>query len=177
MESAAWKIRPARRADLPCLGPIEAVGDAQFPAGRLPGEPGSDNVPESELAAGVEQGLLQVAVEAGGSGRVIAFQLARDEGEHLHLRQIVVLPEWQGRGIGRRLISGLATEARRRGLRGITLTTFADIPWNAPLYRKLGFRELDESTLADPAFHYLAAELTAERAAGMTGRVGMLRQA
>jgi len=29
----------------------------------------------------------------------------------------------------------------------VTLTTFEDVPWNAPLYRHLGFRELRDDEL------------------------------
>ncbi len=31
------------------------------------------------------------------------------------------------------------------GLSAITLTTFTDVPWNAPLYRHLGFVDLAEA--------------------------------
>ena len=37
--------------------------------------------------------------------------------------------------------------AERAGLRGVTLTTFRDVPWNAPFYRRLGFEVLDPEDL------------------------------
>lgn len=33
-------------------------------------------------------------------------------------------------------------------LRGLTLTTFAEVPWNAPYYARCGFRVLDDSELS-----------------------------
>ena len=47
--------------------------------------------------------------------------------------------EWQGRGIGRRLIACVADHARTLGLTSLTLTTFCEVPWNAPFYARLGF--------------------------------------
>ena len=35
-------------------------------------------------------------------------------------------------------------DANNRGLSAVTLTTFCDIPWNAPYYERLGFSELPE---------------------------------
>jgi len=33
----------------------------------------------------------------------------------------------------------VVAEARRRGLAGLSLTTFRDVPWNAPFYASVGF--------------------------------------
>jgi len=173
MSEPGWTIRKARPEDLAYLGAIEAAGDAQFPPGRFPGEPGSDNVPVAELERGRSCGLLWVAIAE--DSRPCAFQYVREEGMHLHLRQIVVHPDHQRRGIGRALIAELEAEARRRGIAILTLTTFADIAWNAPVYRRLGFRVLSGEELASPESMYLSAELAAELAAGMVERVAMMK--
>ena len=55
--------------------------------------------------------------------------------------------EWQGKGIGRRLIGYVAEQAREKGYTSLTLTTFRDVPWNAPLYARLGFEMLADETL------------------------------
>lgn len=36
------------------------------------------------------------------------------------------------------------TWADEGGLPAVTLTTFVDVPWNAPYYRRCGFRPLPE---------------------------------
>ncbi|TCV68225.1 GNAT family N-acetyltransferase [Pseudomonas fluorescens] len=51
----------------------------------------------------------------------------------------VALP-WLGQGLGRRLIEVAQDHARSNGLRLITLTTFIDVPWNAPFYARMGFQ-------------------------------------
>ncbi len=162
-------IRPGTPSDLSFLGAIEAAGDAQFPSGRFPGPPGSDNVPIHELEEGLEAGLLLVA---DWSGELVGFQFAEVIGQQLHLRLIVVLPQQQGRGVGRAFLEELFQQAVTMGLREITLTTFEDIAWNAPLYQHFGFRVMQERELTSA----LKQELDNERAAGMTHRVAMCRR-
>jgi ribosomal protein S18 acetylase RimI-like enzyme len=64
-----------------------------------------------------------------------------------HIEQISVDPAFARQGLGRRLIDHLAAEARREARTALTLTTFRDVPWNAPYYGRCGFRELAESEL------------------------------
>lgn len=58
---------------------------------------------------------------------------------HTHLEQLSVVPEHGRRGIGTRLLDEVAAWARARGDDEVTLTTFRDIPFNAPLYERRGF--------------------------------------
>lgn len=58
---------------------------------------------------------------------------------HAHIEQVSVHADHARRGLGRRLIDQAEDWARRRGLPGLTLTTFRDVAWNAPYYRRLGF--------------------------------------
>ena len=53
--------------------------------------------------------------------------------------------------------------ARASGLAAVTLTTFRDVPWNAPFYRRVGFEVVDDPTPG------LAAVRAAERAEGLDG--------
>jgi ribosomal protein S18 acetylase RimI-like enzyme len=61
-----------------------------------------------------------------------------------HIEQISVDPSHQGRGIGRALIDAAQQWAIARGMPAITLTTFADVSWNRPLYEHLGFTVMTE---------------------------------
>lgn len=75
--------------------------------------------------------------------------------------------------MGAALIDHLAGEARAQGHAELSLTTFRDVPWNAPYYARLGFREVHElgpelRTLVEAERHALPA-----RAA----RVAMVRAA
>ena len=72
----------------------------------------------------------------------MAFALFEPLGEGLHLEEVDVHPDHGRQGLGARLIDAGAARARELGLREITLTTFREIPWNAPYYERIGFRVL-----------------------------------
>lgn len=55
-----------------------------------------------------------------------------------------MLPDEQRRSIGKNLIEAARKWARANNFEAVTLTTFGDVPWNAPFYQRLGF-----STLSD----------------------------
>ena len=83
-------------------------------------------------------------VAADGDDRAVAYLLVDAVDGAAHIEQVSVHPDAARRGVGRALIEHLASVARERGLTALTLTTFADVPWNAPYYARLGFRRLDE---------------------------------
>ncbi|MBH2904532.1 GNAT family N-acetyltransferase, partial [Serratia ureilytica] len=82
------------------------------------------------------------------------------------------LAEWGGAGAGhrlggaRRLIGAVAEEAKRQGAARLTLTTFIDVPWNAPYYRRLGFRPLADARLTAALRRHLDEDLAHGFAAG-----------
>jgi GNAT superfamily N-acetyltransferase len=86
-------------------------------------------------------------VVAGPDGRAVGYLLADAVDGNLHVEQVSVHPASAGQRLGARLIEYLAELARAGGVPALTLTTFATVPWNAPYYRSLGFRELDEREL------------------------------
>jgi tRNA(Met) C34 N-acetyltransferase TmcA len=59
-----------------------------------------------------------------------------------HVEQVSVHPTHARQGIGRQLLDQVETWARDRNLPALTLTTFRNVPWNAPYYENLGFEEL-----------------------------------
>lgn len=72
-------------------------------------------------------------------------------------------PEFARRGIGRALIDAIGREPVARERRRLTLTTFQDVPWNAPYYARLGFVAVDEESLPGDLSRIVANE----RAAGL----------
>jgi GNAT superfamily N-acetyltransferase len=76
---------------------------------------------------------------AGRWGRLVSATLARGPVE------AVSHPSYARRGIGRSLLDRAATHAVANGSSVLTLTTFERVPWNAPYYRRCGFRVLGES--------------------------------
>jgi len=63
-----------------------------------------------------------------------------------HVQELAVLPGHMRKGIGSVLLDSAISWARRKGYRAITLTTYADVPWNAPFYAARGFTALDALT-------------------------------
>nr|WP_246314886.1 GNAT family N-acetyltransferase [Kineococcus aurantiacus] len=94
-----------------------------------------DEPPALETLAGY-LGRSWVAVEGG---RVAGYLLLDVVDGHGHVEQVSVDPAHARRGIGRALLDVAGAQHRT-----LTLTTFADVPWNAPYYRRLGFRDLPD---------------------------------
>ena len=160
-----WAIRVGSPDDIAALPDVERESDRLFPEGRLP--PDDATYPLDALRASCEADLLFVA-EIGG--RIAGFAFCEPADGRLHLTGLAVHPDFGRRGIGAALVECVIAGARERGLGGVTLTTFEDLPWNAPFYRRLGFRRIDEGELSP----FLEATLRRERAAGMRERVAML---
>lgn len=90
-----------------------------------------------------EQGLSWLAL---ANDRPVGFILAETHSASLFIVELSVHLDWQGKGIGRQLIAGVADAAREMGLASLTLTTFRDVPWNAPFYARLGFEQVTALT-------------------------------
>ena len=68
------------------------------------------------------------------------YLCVEDRPDDVHVREIVLLPEFQGRGIGSRLLSDVIAHARQRGV-PVRLGTHHQNRAQR-LYRRLGFREI-----------------------------------
>lgn len=145
------------------LHEIERAADTLFPPSRLP--PG-DEVLDSTLLLQAASGGILVVVEH--EREVVGASIGVPDGADLHLLQLAVHPEHARRGLGRALLAATVSRARVRW-RAITLTTFADLPFNAPFYQDVGFDWLDEPQASEA----IRAALRAERSLGMTQRVAM----
>ena len=65
---------------------------------------------------------------------------------HPHIWQLSVHPDHARQGLGRLLVQAAVAWAVSEGFDAITLTTYRDVPWNAPFYESLGFETMDELT-------------------------------
>ena len=113
-----------------------------------------------------------VAEDAPSVGPV-AFALVDVLDGAAHVEQVSVDPAFARQGLGRRLLDHVAGDARRAGRTAVTLTTFRDVPWNAPYYERCEFRPLAEDELGPE----LRAKRDAETSHGLdpTRRVCMRR--
>ena len=116
------------------------------------------------------QGLVWVAEDAG---RLIGFATCEAFEHELHLWELAVRHDAQGKGAGRAMIAAVIDEARTRALPSVTLTTFRDIPWNAPFYARCGFVELSDDELGP--FLTLVREKEVEIGLDVANRCAMRR--
>ena len=139
-------VRLARVSDAALLPAIERAAGTRFRS--LPelawiadGEPMREDAHRRLIA----QGTSWIAE---GSGAPVGFLAAERSGPELHIVELSVLPEYQGQGIGRALIDAALARADNDGLTAVTLTTFRDVPWNAPFYARIGFGEVPPLALS-----------------------------
>lgn len=65
----------------------------------------------------------------------------------MYVQELDVLTTHAGRRIGAALIEQVARIALAQRLTRLVLSTFREVPWNAPYYRRLGFRHIEEAEL------------------------------
>lgn len=115
----------------------------------------------------VSAGLEWVVVDE--RDQPLGFVCATAFDEALHIEELAVAHAHQAQGLGRRLIEVVRCHAEVRGFEALTLTTFVDVPWNAPFYARLGFDVLDEAGLSE----MLRQQLAYETSRGLKGRCAM----
>jgi GNAT superfamily N-acetyltransferase len=151
-----YTIRAARPGDLPSLAHIERAAAAQFRDLGMTGDFLGETEDPEDLAEAQREGRLWVA-EHGGDCVGFAIGYVLDDGE-AWLDEIDVHPDHGRRGVGRALALTVVEWARNLGAPSIGLTTFRDVPWNAPFYAKLGFRELSGAACSATIRRILADE-------------------
>jgi len=103
-------------------------------------------------------------VVLGASGEPVGYVMVSDIDGNAHIDQMSVRPDHQRLGAGRALLDRVRAWASETGrLAIITLTTYADVAWNRPLYEHLGFRVLGDGEIGPE----LQAVRKAERARGL----------
>ncbi|MDQ1035319.1 ribosomal protein S18 acetylase RimI-like enzyme [Streptomyces sp. V3I8] len=149
-------VRAATSADLPVLQDIERAAGEPFRIFGMP-EIADDEPPPLDLLERFRKaGHAWVAEDS--AGRLVAYLIGEPVDGAFHIEQVSVHPDAAHQGVGRTLIAYVAGRARRQGLTGLSLTTFAEVPWNAPYYERLGFRVLAEHELTPGLRGIRAAE-------------------
>jgi GNAT superfamily N-acetyltransferase len=138
-------IRPPSIDELPTLRAIERLAGERFRDAGLPEVADDEPPPLDVLARYAGDGRCWVAIDDAGGP--IGYVLVDSVDENAHVEQVSVHPAHQGAGVGRALIERVSAWAGESGMPAVTLTTFSDVPWNAPLYRHLGFRDLGDDDL------------------------------
>ena len=148
---AGYVIRPPAADELGRLVEIEAAAGRAFADHGMPEIAADDPGTMAELEERRAAGLAWVA--AGGDGP-LAYLLAAEVDGCLHIEHCTVVNSNMHRT-------------------ALTLTTFRDIPWNAPYYARLGFAELPEAEWGPQLRELVARERRA--IPGDHPRVAMIR--
>jgi GNAT superfamily N-acetyltransferase len=137
-------IRPAVEAELSVLQRLDAAAGASFVSLGMV-DVAEDGPLRVETLRQYLPDHIWVWIE---NDTPAAYLVASVVDGNAHIDQVSVHPDHARRRIGAKLIDHLAHWARQRKMSELTLTTFVDVPWNAPYYRRLGFRPLtpDEET-------------------------------
>lgn len=138
-------VRAARPEELPLLQAIEVAAGAPFRALGMDRIADDAPPPLDVLRTYQRAGLAWVAVDAADTP--VGYLIAEPVDGCLHVEQVSVHPASAGQRHGERLLAHAATWASDHGLAALTLTTFTDVPWNAPLYLRYGFRALAPAEL------------------------------
>lgn len=135
-----YRIRRARPDEVPRLRAIEDAAGAMFSGLGLVDEALDVSFPLDELARLVGMGLVWVACPEDDVPVGVVIASVREGA--VYIEELDVLPEHGRRGLGARLLEWACTWARTHGHPAVTLSTFRDVPWNGPFYRRHGFRDL-----------------------------------
>jgi len=121
-------IRPARDDEL------ELLLDIEREAGRSFLDVGMPEIARDD--PGTVEDVRGATVAVDERDRPVAYLTSHVVDGAAHIEQVSVHPSHARRGLGAALIDHLAEITGRP----LTLTTFRDVPWNAPYYEQLGFR-------------------------------------
>jgi GNAT superfamily N-acetyltransferase len=144
-----YDVRAARVEDLPALPGIERQAGAAF--AQYLRETGmttaafEDVSSVDDLESAMRGGRLWVATRGD---RPVAFAWVEVVAGYAHLEEVNVDPAHARRGLGAALIDIVCAWAVSNRLAAVTLTTFRDVPWNAPYYARLGFSAVDPAILS-----------------------------
>ncbi|MEP3245992.1 MAG: GNAT family N-acetyltransferase [Sneathiella sp.] len=134
-------FRRATEEDLLKLAEIE------MDAGELLRDHDLDNVadilvsPEDYADSLSGDAIIHLACD--GQNQPVGFALCFPVDGEGHLKELSVLRAYMKRGIGRKLIEETICWAKNSGFAYLTLTTYRDLSFNAPLYEKLGFQAFE----------------------------------
>jgi GNAT superfamily N-acetyltransferase len=146
-------IRAARVDELERLRAIEKAAGALFRTVGMDAIAEHDPFPLDELEDYRAAGRCWVVADA--TDTPVAYVLADIVDGNGHVEQLSVHPDHAGQRLGAALIDHVVAWASDRGLPAVTLTTFRDVPWNAPYYLRCGFTVLDDP---GPELRALVAE-------------------
>ena len=127
-------VRPAHSGDVPAL---VALDEAAF-------DPLWRNAPQTFVHA---LDNLPYFVVAELAGQTVGYLFSSLQGDTGHLIRVAVHSDYQGRGIGARLLTEAIQFFRAKKMKAVTLNTQKDNIVSQRLYRHFGFQPMGEEAL------------------------------
>jgi GNAT superfamily N-acetyltransferase len=149
--------RPTPR-EIKLLSQIESAADERY---RHVGLGLIVAMPPHSIAAlelGHRRGLLWVATSPRGS--IAGFVLMQVETDTIWIDQLSVLDRWQHQGMGTALINRSIAVTRGLGYGALHLTTYRNVAWNEPFYRRRGFSEVPRGAFGQTLRRVLLREVS-----------------
>lgn len=144
------KLRPATATDIPAVLRVTTAAYAPY-TGHV--QPPYLQETQETVAGYLERGGMIVAEVDGELVGAVRYEPHED---FVYLGWLAVAPEWQGRGIGRRLVEAVEEWTVLIGLDEVRLGVRLDLPTNHDLYRHLGYVDDGRVPFAyDPRYSYL----------------------
>ncbi len=154
--SFPYTLERSREDDLSELPAVEREAAALFHAIGMFDAVLADETTLEDFREAHARGHLWVA--RATDGKPIAFAFLEVIDGQIHLEEIDVHPSHGRRGVGRALVEAVCEWARAAGYTAMTLTTFRDVPWNAPFYASAGFRPMAAEDLTPELREVVAKE-------------------
>jgi GNAT superfamily N-acetyltransferase len=139
-----YVIRPVRADELPQLPALERASTELFRHTRHSWIIEDGGYDEQMYLDWFDTGVILVAER---EGELVGFACAEEVGGQGFYSLLCVHPAHAKRGLGRRLTEAIKAWSASRGYTSLTMTTYPDVPWNAPMFERMGFRIMDESEL------------------------------
>jgi GNAT superfamily N-acetyltransferase len=168
-EPGAVSLRQARPGDVGRLQAIQLAAGNAFRDIGMAAVADSPPLPEESLTGYRRAGRAWVAADE--HDEPVGFVVADVVDGCAHIEQVSVHPAHAGQRIGAMLLDHVAEWAAQQHMHAMTLITFRGVPWNAPYYERLGFRELADAEVTPE----LAAR-NADQGGNYAARVCMLRE-
>lgn len=137
---AGYVIRPYAADDAPSLLKVENRAAELFRAHGYPAIADNPLASVADFRSMIEGHDAWIVDHEGGVP--VGYAVAGLRGDFLHLRELSVDPAYGRRGLGTALVCTVVMAATEVRAQAVSLTTFRDVPFNAPFYEKLGFAEL-----------------------------------
>ena len=140
------RIRVASQSDIDHIWAIDSSATKKFASIPALADIAAPEDSPEKFEGWLEHGRVYLVEE---SNRPVGFITAHEVDEVLHVTELDVHQDHQRRGFGAMLLEAIfqwaqeIAQEKNREVARVALTTYPDVPWNGPWYKKHGFVEVD----------------------------------